>query len=302
MNDRELRRLDLGLLLVFAETMRHRRLTIVAERLGQTQSAISHALARLRDIVGEPLFVRRPNGVEPTARALALEPAVNDIIDMARAALSQTASFDPATATGEVRVAAQDYHCALFAAPLVATLEKEAPAMHAGFLPLARSGALEALENGRADLAIGFIPKAGERFISEPLVEQDYAVVARKGHAAAARLNELDVYVAQRHLLVSQSGDRTGTVDHALAQVGRSREVVSTVPYYLAALAAVAVSDLVVTVPRLLAERYAGDFGLLVTAPPVKIRRFTLSLLRHRRNVDNPMIDWVAAILKRQAD
>ncbi len=284
----------MGLLLVFAETMRHRRLTTVAERLGQTQSAVSHALARLRDIFADPLFLRRPYGVEPTARALALEPAVSAILELARGALGNPAPFDPASARGEIRIAAQDYHCALFAAPLIARCEREAPGLRPVFLPLARRDALEALDAGEADLAIGFIAGPGERFVVAPLFEQDYAVVARVDHPRLEALATLDGYAAARHLLVSQSGDRSGIVDAALAACGRRREVVAALPYYLAALATIEVTDLIATVPRRLAEQFAPSFRLVTLEPPLEVRRFVLSLLRHRRNAVNPMLDWIA--------
>lgn len=298
MNDADLRRLDMGLLLVFAETMRHRRLTTVGERLGQTQSAVSHALARLRDIFADPLFLRRPYGVEPTARALALEPTVAAILELARGALGSPAPFDPGSAHGEVRIAAQDYHCALFAAPLIARCERQAPGLRPVFLPLARRDALEALDAGTADLALGFIAEPGERFVVEPLLTQDYAVVARVDHPRLDAVATLDGYVAERHLLVSQSGDRIGIVDAALAACGRRREVVTALPYYLAALATIEVTDLIATVPRRLAEQFAPSFRLASVEPPLEVRRFVLSLLRHRRNAVNPMLDWIAEGLR----
>lgn len=297
MKNVDLRRLDMGLLLVFAETMRLRRLTAVAGRLGQTQSAISHALARLRDLTGDPLFLRRPYGVEPTARALALEPAVTAILDLAREALGGPSPFDPKTALGEVRIAAQDYHCALFAAPLIARCEAEAPGLRLSFLPLVRRQALDALEAGEVQLAIGFIRWPGERILATALFDQDYAVVARTGHPRLAGLTDLDAYAAERHLLVSQTGDRRGVVDDVLAEAGKSREVAAALPYYLAVLATVATTDLIATVPRRLAERYAETFRLAAIEPPVAVRRFTLSLFRHRRDAANQMLDWIADAL-----
>jgi len=302
MRDVDLRRLDMGLLLVFAETMRLRRLTAVADRLGQTQSAVSHALTRLRDIIGDPLFLRRPHGVEPTARALALEPMVASILDLARAVLDDAVPFDPATAAGEVRIAAQDYHCALFAAPLIARCEAAAPGLRPVFLPLVRRAALDALETGDVDLAIGFIPDPGPRFVAASLLDQDYAVVARADHPRLATLGTLAGYVAERHLLVSQTGDRTGVVDHVLAARGLRREVVAAIPYYLAVLATVQATELIATVPRHLAERYATTFALTAIEPPVAIRRFTLRLIRHRRDAADPRLDWVAAALAGQPD
>lgn len=300
MNDAQLRRLDLGLLLVLSETLRHRRLTLVAARLGQTQSGISHALGRLRQIFDDPLFLRRPHGLEPTARALALEPAVNAMLALAREAVAG-AAFDPAIVEGEVRIAAQDYHCGLFAAPLIARCEAEARGLRPVFLPLTRRRALDALETGEADLVIGFIARPGDRFVSTALLEQDYAVAARADHPRLDRLSDLNGYAAERHLLISQDGERVGVVDGVLSQLGRSREVVAALPYALAALATVAATDLITTVPRRLAERFGPTFGLAVVEPPLAIRRFTVSLIRRKRDVGSGRLDWVEAALKAAA-
>jgi DNA-binding transcriptional LysR family regulator len=291
--DTELRRLDMGLLLVFAETMRHRKLTRVAEQLGQTQSSISHALGRLRDIFGDPLFVRRPNGVEPTERAIALEPRIADILDLTRSALSKATTFDPASASDTVRIAAQDYHCALFAAPLAAACAARAPGLRMSFRPLARTAASAVMAAAEVDLVIGFNPRADARFMVQLLVEQGYAVVARHGHPRVATDLTLPAYLRERHLLVSYRGDARGIVDTLLAQRGLSREVVMTLPYYLPALAAVAGSDLIATVPQRLAEAHGTQFGLQVIEPPLTIRRFAISVVRHRRHATSTLLDWV---------
>ncbi|WP_035294547.1 LysR family transcriptional regulator [Brevundimonas bacteroides] len=300
MQDAQLRRLDLGLLLVLSETLRHRRLTLVAARLGQTQSGVSHALGRLRQIFDDPLFLRRPHGLEPTARALALEPTVNAILALARQAVAG-AEFDPAVVEGEVRIAAQDYHCGLFAAPLIAKCQAEAPGLKPVFLPLTRRRALDALEAGEVDLVIGFIVRPGDRFVSAPLFEQDYAVTARADHPRLDDLSDLDAYAAERHLLISQNGERTGVVDGVLTQMGRRREVAAALPYALAALATVATTDLIATVPRRLAERFGPTFGLAMVEPPLAIRRFTLSLIRRKRDVGSGRLDWIEAALKAEA-
>ncbi len=287
----------MNLLVVFAETMRHQRLTVVAERLGQTQSAISHAIARLRDILDDPLFIRRPHGVEPTPRAVALEPKIRAIIDLAREALASGAPFDPATSTAELRIAAQDYHCALFAAPLLAAAEREAPGLNLTFLPMARQPALHALERGEVEIAIGFLRAPNDSFVAEPLFDQGYAVVARAHHPRLAQLATLDGYCGERHLIVSQSGERRGIADQALAKLGRERRVVAALPYFLAALATVSRTDLVATLPRALVEAFATHFSLAVVEPPVALRRFPVAVVRHRRSIGNGAVDWVLGAL-----
>ena len=302
MNNADLRRIDMALLLVFAETMRLRRLTLVAAAIGQTQSSISHAIGRLRDIFGDPLFVRRQDGVEPTERAMALAPRIDEILELMRAALDRSPSFDPLSNEETVRIAAQDYHCALFAAPLIKTCERQAPGIRLSFRPLARDAALAALAGGTVDLAIGFLPRLDSRFIGRLLIDEDYAVVARAGHPRVSAPLTLAAYLAERHLLVSHAGDARGIVDSLLHQRGKARAVVATVPYYLLALATVAETDLIATVPRLLADKHADDFGLAVLDPPLPIRRFGISAVWHRRNTTSGLIGWLVERLAQIVD
>ena len=132
-SDSELRRLDLTLLLVFLGLVRHRKALDVASELGLTQSAISQALKRLRDIFGDELFLRRPHGMEPTATALALEAPVAAAVDSLRRALGNARAFDPATATGVLRVAALDAEQAVLIPPLASRLRSRAPESRPGW-------------------------------------------------------------------------------------------------------------------------------------------------------------------------
>lgn len=298
MNDLALRRLDMALLALFREVMRQRNLTQAGKALGLTQSAVSHGLARLRSITGDDLFLRRPYGVEPTAQAQALEPLVDQMLALGQQLVAGGPAFVPADAQATIRIAAQDYHCALLARPFLAACAAEAPGVRASFRPLARQAALAGLAASEIDLAIGFVPALDERFLAEPLAAQGYALVARADHPRLATLGTLDGYCAERHLLVSQAGDLNGVADRALREAGRQRTVVAALPYYLPALAAVAESDLIATVPRLLAERYAARFGLAVLDPPVTLRRFRVDAVRHKRDAKNGLVDWAVERLR----
>lgn len=281
----DIRKLDFALLAVFLELMRLRKTTAVAERLGYTQSTISHALARLRDVFDDPLFLRRPDGLEPTARALALEPAIRRLVDLAEEAIAPPRPFDPAQAEGLVRIAASDYACALVGPRLIARLRETAPGLTVSLRFAVRDRALDALAAGDADLALGFFWKDAGGIAVEPLVEETYAVVARAGHPALAQGRiARAAYVAAPHALVSYQGDTRGIVDETLAAEGEARRVVAALPFYLPALEVVRTSDALLTLPRRLAEAYAPALGLSIAEPPIAIRPFTLSLAWHARN------------------
>ena len=289
-----IRKLDMTLLLVFQELMRHRKLTVVAQRLGFTQSAISHSLRRLREIFEDELFTRRPAGVEPTARALEIEPQIRALLELASDML-QGRSFSPSEASGVVRIAAPDYHSTLLAAPLIERVQKAAPGLQLSFRPLVRQAALQALEASDIDLALGYFWNIGDRFLSRVLYEDDYAVVARNNHWGIGKRLTFEEYLSAQQIVVSLDGSVTGIVDRVLAREGHSRKLVAAVPFFTTALATVSRSDLIATVPRRLADAFAPSFGLRVLEPPITIRPYRVSIVWHERNDKSALHRWVIA-------
>jgi DNA-binding transcriptional LysR family regulator len=289
----QLRRLDLTLLLVFLGLVRHRKAADVATELGLTQSAISQAVKRLRDIFQDDLFLRRPHGMEPTATALALEDPVRRAVEALRGALGAARTFDPKQAEGVVRIAALDAEQAVLIPPLAARLRKDAPGLRLSVLPLGRADAVEALIEGRADLALGFIWDLPETIMSEPLYEESFLVTGLPQALPDAPAVSLDTYCAADHVLISPAGDLRGVVDDRLAAIGRHRTITLGLPAFLPALAAVASSNALLTLPARLAQRLAPGFGLVTATPPVDVRRFPVSIFWHRRNAADPRTAWL---------
>jgi DNA-binding transcriptional LysR family regulator len=289
----ELRRLDLTLLLVFLGLVRHRKALDVAAELGLTQSAISQSLKRLRDIFGDELFLRRPHGMEPTATALALEAPVAAAVDALRGALGAARTFDPLTATGLVRVAALDAEQAVLIPPLAARLRQLAPGLTLSVLPLGRGAAMEALAEGRADLVLGYVWDMPEAISGEPIFEESFLVAGRPEILPRAPQISLDDYCAADHVLISPGGDLRGVVDDQLKTMGRNRRVILGLPAFLPALAAVAASDALVTLPARVARAFAPGFGLATAEPPIQVRAFPVSVFWHRRNNTDPRTAWI---------
>ena len=289
----QLRRLDLTLLLVFLGLVRHRKAADVAADLGLTQSAISQAVKRLRDIFQDDLFLRRPHGMEPTATALALEEPVRRAVDSLRGALGAARSFDPMQAEGVVRIAALDAEQAVLIPPLAARLRHQAPGLRLSVLPLGRREAVEALTDGRVDLALGFIWDLPDTILSDRLHEESFLVTGLPQALPEAPHVSLDTYCAADHVLVSPAGDLNGVVDDRLAALGRRRTVTLGLPAFLPALAAVASSGALLTLPARLAQRLAPGFGLVTATPPIEVRRFPVSVFWHRRNAADPRTLWL---------
>jgi DNA-binding transcriptional LysR family regulator len=293
----ELRKLDLTLLLVFLGLLRHRKAASVAAELGLTQSAISQALKRLRDVFRDELFLRRPHGMEPTAAALALEVPVAQAVAALRSALTVTRSFEPATADGIVRIAALDSEQAVIMPRFAARMRQLAPRLRLSVLPLARRDAIEALAEGRADIALGFLWDAPDTLSKRRLYDESFLVSGLASALPEAPQISLDAYCAAEHVLVAPGGDMSGIADRTLEAIGRSRRIVLGLPSFLPALAAVAHSGAIVTLPRRVAEDFAAGFGLVTAEPPIGIRRFPVSAFWHRRNDSDPLTQWLVAEL-----
>jgi DNA-binding transcriptional LysR family regulator len=295
LSDSQLRRLDLTLLLVFLGLLRHRKALDVADELGLTQSAISQALRRLRDVFGDPLFLRRPHGMEPTATALALETPVAAAVEGLRRALGQSRAFDPATATGVVRIGALDSEQAWLVPALAARLRHLAPGLTLSVLPLGRLQAVEALVDGRIDLYFGLLPDHPDTVSDTALYDESYLVAGRPAALPQAPEVSLSDYVSADHVLVSPAGDLTGIVDAELERSGHRRRVVLVLPAFLPALAAVRASGALVTLPGRIARAFAPGFGLVTAAPPLPLRGFAVSAYWHRRNDRDPRLLWLLA-------
>lgn len=293
----QLRRLDPTLLLVFVEAVRTRRLSMVAARLGLTPSAVSHAVGRLRDVFGDPLFVRRSAGVEPTARALALAGPVEEALAALTRALAEGRDFDPARLVRTFRVNALDYTVALVAPGLAAAVGSTAPGVFLSFRTQGRAETLRGLAAGEVDLGIGVFDPVPHGFVTTPLYRERFVTVARADHRLLGDGLDLDRFVALDHLLVSGSGDRTGPVDEALARIGRARRVIAAVPQFLAALAVVQTTDAVVTVPESLARAYAGLFGLRIHETPVPVPPFAVVAVRGPLSATDRAVSWLVGLI-----
>src|SRR3990167_3430386 len=150
-----IRKLDGGLLLLWRELMRQGRATAAGERLGLSQSGVSHALGRLREVFGDPLFLRRPHGLVPTRRALDLAPRIELLTSLTQEAMGGQGAFDPAASARQFHIGAADFVTSLVCAPLLSRLKAAAPGVSVAFRTLVGAAAFDALRRGEIDLALG---------------------------------------------------------------------------------------------------------------------------------------------------
>ena len=261
MRDVSLRTLDLNLLKVFDIVMSERSLTRAAEQLALTQPAVSNALRRLREALGDELLVRKGRTLEPTPRAEALWPAVRACLQQLQASLAPP-SFDPSSASSTLILTMADATAAVMMPGLLAIITAQAPSVSLRVVPLTTRDPRQLLEDGQADLAVGHFPsvltdltaraQAGDTpgFLHHRLFSGDYVCVMRKGHPLAREPLTLQGFCDARHMLVSFSGRPYGFIDEALAALGQRRRVVLTVNQFFTAGKVVAQSDVLTVLPR----------------------------------------------------
>ena len=289
---------DLNLLKAFDALYAERHVTRAGLRIGLSQSAMSGTLTRLRELFEDELFVRTPSGMQPTPRADDLAGPVSDALRLVRGVL-HSGGFDPATADHAFTIAMTDYAAFVLLPPLLARLSVEAPRIDVRVCGMfGRSEAVELLDSGEANLAIGFPVEASARILMRPLLEEGFACVARRGHPAFADGASLEAFAAAPHLLVSPEGDRTGIVDHKLAALGFERRVVLSLPQFVVAPFVIAETDLVATLASRVARRFAATgVGIAVHEPPIELPYWPLAMMWHRRADAHAATLWLRNII-----
>ena len=306
------RSLDLNLLRVFDEVMAERSLTRAAHKLSLTQPAVSNAMRRLREAVGDELLVRSGQGVEPTARAMALWPPVREALAQLQESLAP-GRFDPATATSTFVLAMADATAATLVPALVEILEREAPGVAIRVLPLTTRDPRQLLDDEAADMAVGYFPavladltaraQSGDAvaFESRRLYDGEYVCVMRQGHPLAHAPLTLDAYCEARHMLVSFSGRAFGFIDEALASLGRERKVVITVNQFFTAGRVVCGSDLLTVLPRHFVPVTGIADALVQRTLPLNVPPVHVDALWRRRGPQQTAMTWLLQALARSS-
>lgn len=307
LNEIDLSRTDLNLLALFEVVIEQRHVGRAARQLNLSPSAISHGLGRLRRMFDDPLFLRTPRGVVPTARAEALAVPIADILARVRAVMASTQPFDPATSDRRFVIGAPDGVSAVFLPPLLAALQVAAPGIDLGIRELlppaaARStghvwdAALADLDARTMDVAVLPLDEVPARFALLPLYADDFVIAARADHPFA-REPTIARFCAAPQLVVSLTSDPYGFIDEALARDGRKRRIALTVPNFMMALAMVAESDLVAALPMQLIRRHSERFGVIGRPAPVALPRFQISAVMPKVAMEDDGLAWLVKAL-----
>lgn len=286
--------LDLNLIVALDALLRERHVTRAARRLGVTQSAASHSLARLRRLLGDPLLVRGAGGaLFATPRAEQLGPAIGRALAGIADALRSPAAFEPGTARRTFHVGAADYADAVLLPRLAARLGKVAP--HIDLFTHAYQDWGDArLLDGSLDLVLGpprgVLRPAGS-YEKAILIEQ-FTCIMRRGHPLARKRLTLARYCATPHLMVAPRGALGSFVDDALAAAGAQRRVAVAVPHFLVVPHVIAATDLIATLANRLVALLGPGLGLVRKPPPFPLPGFSIAMAWHERNHHDPAHRW----------
>jgi len=295
----DLKDIDLNLLVVFNQLLIERRVSKVAENLGLSQPAVSNALARLRKLTGDTLFLRTTKGMEPTPFAQQLAEPIAYALGLIHSAVNQRTSFDPATAQRAFTVGMTDIGEIYFLPKLMEELARVAPGVTMSTVRNTAVNLRDEMEAGHIDLAIGLLPQLKAGFFQRLLFRQRYVCMFRKGHALDKRKVSLAEFSSADHVVVVSEGTGHGKVDELMERGGVTRKVLLTVPHFVAVGHILQHSDMVATVPERLAQALVGPFGLAYVKHPASLPEIAINMFWHAKYHKDPANEWLRGLVFR---
>ncbi len=298
MTDVDLSQVNLNLMVSLDALIAERSVTRAARRLGVSQSAMSHSLRQLRDLLDDALLVRGKGGMQPTPRALQLAVPLAHALASLRQTLRGEHSFDPRTSTRRFTLAMLDAIAMILLPGLMTRLRAAAPGVDLDIVPFEPRNYGLQLETGQVDavVSVGFPDVPGVRLRRGP--SSDFVCLVREGHPCVGESLSLQTWAKLPHILVSPQGSGgPGMVDTALAAHGLERRVAVRIRYFLAAPMLVAESDLVLTTTRALAQRFTRNFPLRMLEAPVELPQIRVGAGWHERFQDDPANQWLRELV-----
>jgi DNA-binding transcriptional LysR family regulator len=291
---------DLNLLIVFDAVMQERSVTRAGGRIGLSQPAVSHALSRLRYMLKDELFVRTPEGMVPTPRAVQLaEPLRRALTDMQLALEPET--FDPKEASRQFVIAVNNYAAVILAPPLLLGVTAAAPGIWLDLRPSGLRDVPALLDRSELDLAIGTFDDVGERFAVAPLLQDSFVIAMRRNHPAVKRELTPEALAALPYLEISSSGEDPGFVDAWLGRHGLTRIIAHRAPR-LSAADILANTDFVALLSRRLGERWVRTYVLSIRELPFASPTIATEMLWHRRFDNQPAHRWLRELVEHTAE
>ncbi len=285
--------LDLNLLRAFDAIAADGSVTAAGERLGLSQPAISNALARLRKLFGDPLFVRTPRGMRPTPFAQRLAQPVHEALRLIQGALQQHAGFEPKTSGNTFRFYMSDIGEMVFLPGLLERVKRDAPGVKIEVVRTSIKDVHTALEAGEIDLAVGFLPGLTTGMRAQPLFREHYVCMLRADHPVIGAKISAKQFREAAHVLVSYVGTGHQVIEETFIKEGLSARIAARVPHFLVVPMILARTDLIVTVPSRVATVFAQLGNFKVLKLPIAMPSFEVRLHWHQRYHQDPANRWL---------
>ena len=295
LNEIDLSRADLNLLVLFETVLEERNVGRAAERLNLSASAVSHGLGRLRRLLNDPLFLKTPKGVVPTERARELAAPIGDILARVRSVISTAEPFEPARSRRRFTIGTSDGF-SVFLPPLLDEIARKAPSIDLVVRHMQMETAFSDLDGRLIDVAIAPFYELPARFAAQRLYEEEFVVAARSGHPFSKKPT-LENYCRMQHLLVAPRGDPSGVVDELLASRGLSRRVALAVPNFLLALDLLTRTELVCVLPRRFVEMHAARFAVGTAKLPLDLGASSIQAVVPKSALMDVGLVWLLDVL-----
>jgi DNA-binding transcriptional LysR family regulator len=300
LNEIDLSRVDLNLLVLFDAVLQARHVGRAADRLCLTPSAVSHGLGRLRRLLNDPLFLKTPKGVVPTERTKELAQPVADILARVRGVMASAEPFDPTRSVRRFTIGTADGF-SIFLPPLLQEIGRNAPGIDIIVKHIQREAVLADLDAKRIDIGVAPFDEVPARFASHVVYEDSFVATVRVGHPFL-KASTLENYCRAKHLLVAPRGDPRGDIDQILEQRGLSRRVAVAVPYFTMALELVGKTELISALPKRFVDMHAKHFGVAHAELPFSFgQRSTVLAVLPKVALMDAGVAWLMEVLGRAA-
>jgi DNA-binding transcriptional LysR family regulator len=291
--------LDLRLLVVFDEIRRHRSLTLAANSLGLSQPTISKSLQRLRNELGDPLFIRTQNGMEATPRALSIETAIAEILRTYYERVAIAPTFDPAKSNRIFTLHASDLGLSVLLPPIAGDLKSAAPHTRIHAITVSQQDLTVGLANGDIDLALGAFSFSHDTGIyQQRLYSEKYICLVRADHPLCQYGSiDLEQFRQQTHIVVAagKTGHQHRRAESILLDEIPPQNIAISVPSFVLAATLMRNTDHVLTIPSVAARGLAAEFGLVAMTCPLDLPGFSVAQYWHERFFDDPACRWFRA-------
>ncbi len=300
---KQLSAMDLNLLVTLDALLRHQSVTEAAREVGRSQSAVSHALNRLREHFDDELLVRSGRSMVRTSRADQLRKPLTRALERLESVVTVIGPFDPANSDITFSIAANDYAQFMLLPPLVRRLEREAPGISLRIRELGSDPPTRRLADGTIDLALvlGLPEQVPMSLYRRDLFQLDLVSVVRDDHPQVGDALDMDTFCDLPHILVSPLGDDTGVVDTTLRRFDRRRRVATVVPHFMVAPHLVAGSDMILTTARSVAESFQTSLPIKIMETPLELERGTVSMVWHPRSHPEETHQWLRKRIRKIA-